>query len=210
MPVILQLELMLPHRIRLRGPWQAGPLTLRLPDEFDQLAGRTATLTRHFGWPSPLAPHERVWLVLDGLTARCEAWLNDQRLDALQPPVERDITSLLRERNELRIDVPAGTRWDEAALEVRAQAWLSRLSARRHQDRLVVRGRLNGTADGRLDLYAILNRRTVMQTALEPNGRWFELSSEPLPAELWEPTVHVELMSGAAVWHAADIPLADT
>lgn len=197
---------MLPHRIRLRGPWQAGELTVRLPEEFDRVA-RPATLTRHFGWPSPLAPHERVWLVFDNLAVPCEAWLNDDPLGWL---AEYDITPLLRERNELRVDLPAGARWDEAALDVRGQAWLSELRATRRDDRLILRGRLNGTADGRLDLYAILNRRTVIQAAFDANGQTFELASDALPGELGQPTVRVELMSGAAVWHAADIPLADT
>src|SRR5205823_2629757 len=127
------IEAMLPHRIRLRGPWQVlseGSVQLvRLPDDWGAVGSGPVTLARHFGWPNPLAEHERVWLVLDGLTAACEATLNDHALERLRPPVERDITPLLRERNELRIELAEGARWDEAALEVRGQAWLSELGA---------------------------------------------------------------------------------
>lgn len=206
MLVILQLELMLPHRIRLRGPWQAGSLSVRLPDEFDRLA-RPVTVIRNFGWPAPLAAHERVWLVLEGLTVPCQASLNGQPLPSA---IECDVTPLLRERNELRIELSAGARWDETALEVRAQAWLLGLKAARSEDRLTITGRLDGTAAAPLDLYAILNRRTVIQAALDANGQSFALVSEPLPAELWQATVRVECMCGAVVWHTADIPITGT
>jgi hypothetical protein len=196
---------MLPHRIRLRGPWQAGALTVRVPEQLAELAPQAVTLTRHFGWPSPLAAHERVWLVFHALTMPCEAWLNDQPLGNIGHEIE--VTSLLRERNELRVDLPANTRWDEVALEVRGQAWLSELTATRRDDRLILRGRLNGTAGGRLDLYAILDRRTAIQAALDALGP-FELTSEPL--EHWTDEAHVELVQGSTIWHAADLPVAES
>jgi hypothetical protein len=195
---------MLPHRIRLRGPWQAGALTVRLPEQFAQLPRQPVTLTRHFGWPAPLGAHERVWLIFDQLTTACDARLNDQPLGIVER--EFEITPLLRERNELRIDLPAGARWDEIAIEVRGQAWLSDVSARRHGERLILRGRLDGTADGRLDLYAIMERRTAIQAALDAPGP-FELTSEPV--EHWATEAHVELVHGSTVWHAADVPVAE-
>src|SRR5262249_22662099 len=89
----LTIALMLPHRIRLRGPWQVeSSRTIRLPDEWHALGAEPACLIRSFGWPNPLAAHERVWLLLDGLTAPCEARLNGAPLGTLRPPVECDIT----------------------------------------------------------------------------------------------------------------------
>src|SRR5262245_61158249 len=108
---------MLPHRIRLRGPWQIlsddGTRTVRLPEDWSAVGNERTTLARQFGWPNPLTPYERVWLLLNGLTAPCTATLNERSLGSLEPPVERDITHLLRERNELLVDLPAGIRWDE-------------------------------------------------------------------------------------------------
>ena len=203
--------MMLPHRIRLRGPWQIGSSrTIRLPDDWATLGDQSARLVRHFGWPNPLAEHERVWIVLDGLTAPCVGALNDQSLGTLRPPVERDITSLLRERNELHLVLPAGARWDEAAVEVRGQAWLSELGAERRGEALVVRGRLNGTADGPLDLYAILDRRTVIQATFDDTGRSFELTSEPIAPESRASDLRIELVHGSTVWHAADVPIAES
>jgi len=205
---------MLPHRIRLRGPWQiiSGPSaqSLRLPEDWHALGDRSARLTRHFGWPAPLAANERVWLVFDGLTAPCGASLNGQPISPLSP--ELDITPLLRERNELQLDLSPGACWREAALEVRAQAWLSGLGAERRDDRLTVRGRLNGTADTKLDLYAILERRTVIQAALDAGavGQLFELTSSSVLPQDWRPTVHVELVCGSTIWHAADVPIRES
>jgi hypothetical protein len=205
------MHVMLPHRIRLRGPWQIDSLrTIHLPDDWEALGDEPARLVRNFGWPNPLAAHERVWLVLDGLTAACVASLNDALLGTFRPPVERDITALLRERNVLQIELPGGARWDEASLEVRGKAWLSELSAERRGDVLVVRGRVNGTADGRLDLYAILDRRTVIQSAFDETERPFALMSEPVAPELWRPEVHIELVHGPTVWHAADVVIAES
>ncbi len=204
---------MLPHRIRLRGPWQivsaAGAPTVRLPDEWDALGSEPVRLVRHFGWPSPLAAHERVWLIFDKLTAACEARLNEKRLGRIRTEVA--VTGLLPEGNELQVDVPAGAQWNEAALEVRGRAWLSELGAEWRSRALIVRGRLNGTADAPLDLYAILDRRTVIQTALRAEAFGsFELQSEPVPTADWPADVRVELIEGSTIWHAADVPISQS
>ncbi len=58
------------HRIRLRGPWQrqAAP------------AGAATPFTRRFGRPTGLDGGQRVYLVIDVLTAATCVWLNSQLL----------------------------------------------------------------------------------------------------------------------------------
>jgi len=81
-----------PHRIRLQAAWRVA-------------AGGSVWI-RSFGRPTGVGPDGRVWLVIERPTA-CAAALNGR----IVPPVvggtaawRHDITTDLRERNELRLE----------------------------------------------------------------------------------------------------------
>jgi hypothetical protein len=62
---------------------------------------------RRFGCPTCLDPHEQVWLVIERPALCGEVRLNDEPLGPLgatTDPTEFDITSRLRERNELSLE----------------------------------------------------------------------------------------------------------
>lgn len=126
------------HRIRLRGPWQYEPRARWefLPDgtraETDRdlpPAGMTAVPSdwsqtplgigfhgrvrhrRTFARPTRLEPHETVFLVVEAATAVGHVRLNGTPLGVVRGsgrPGRFDITTLLRDRNELLIDVAQG------------------------------------------------------------------------------------------------------
>ncbi|HEY1785638.1 MAG TPA: hypothetical protein VGG30_08825 [Pirellulales bacterium] len=122
-----------PHVIRLRGPWQYEPLlqwqldaegTIRaveplpppgrmvMPGDWAQSLGRDfrgrVRFVRGFGRPTRLEPDEQVWLVCDGVDLSGLATLNGEALGEVagfRTPARFDVTGLLKERNELTIDV---------------------------------------------------------------------------------------------------------
>lgn len=208
---------MLPHRIRLRGPWNvlpddpAGqPRVVTLPAQWDQIASaRAVQLERHFGWTAALASYERLWLVLKGLSCRCGVSLNGQFLSESNEDVQFDITPEVRERNVLRVDCTLPTNgplWNEIALEVRGQAWLDDLSAKWAGDRILVTGRVLGQIEGTLDLYAIRDRRPILHEVVSA-GSTFELATDVLPHAAAQDAIHVELMLGSFTLHAAEVPV---
>ena len=104
------------HAIRLRGPWEcqtndgelrrvhmpAGVVGILGGEDQGRVACR-----RRFGCPTCLDPHERVWLVIERPALSGEVDLNGGRLGSIrtaEPITEFDITSLLRERNDLALD----------------------------------------------------------------------------------------------------------
>lgn len=96
------------HSIRLRGAWATTP---------------DGTRTRHFGWPSALDPHERVWLVVVFVPGPGGVSVNGTtvaRVPEAGGPVAADITPLLQPRNELVLPGPGGGEIGDVALEVRA------------------------------------------------------------------------------------------
>jgi hypothetical protein len=235
-----------PHRIRLRGPWECEPLArtqtpdappppprrLTLPCRWDEgglaeLAGRVRC-RRRFGYPGRIDPHERVWLTFAGADAVALVWLNRQflgRHDGACDPFELDVTALLRERNELVVEVEApagkGGWWGEAVLEIRCTAFVRgvRLWATGTAEaaRLHVAGEVAGTCERPLDLYVLLDNATVAYTTVEadPAGRPFQLIAEGLPRKPPPPgaagspgpqEVRVELVHGASVWYAVVRP----
>jgi len=142
---------MYPHRIRLRGPWECQPLarfvivangrqetvTTDLPAArkmtmpcrwsdggLENFAGRVR-FCRHFGYPGRIDENERVWLTFAGVEGTAEVWVNGQflgRREEPQQPFEFEITRLLRDRNELRVEVEGpetGGLSSEVALEIR-------------------------------------------------------------------------------------------
>src|SRR5258706_12142264 len=137
---------MLPHRIRLRGPWALtpincadpthaelpSPLIARMPARWSQCGladfiGRVRQV-RRFGLPRKLDPGERVWLAFDGISGRTDAWLNDELLGTWQDggsPFEVEVTGRLHSRNELRLEIETensgGGMWADVAIEIRGQ-----------------------------------------------------------------------------------------
>src|SRR2546426_27142 len=124
---------MYPHQIRLRGPWECEPLAravehagdiemvaqdlpapcrITLPCRWREtaladFAGRVR-LRRRFGRPRQLDAYEQVWLTFGGAEARAAVSLNNRFLgQQVRPcePFEFEVTDLLRERNELVVDV---------------------------------------------------------------------------------------------------------
>jgi beta-galactosidase/beta-glucuronidase len=142
---------MYPHRIRLRGPWECeplarlvagadgrkelvitdlpAPLRMTMPCRWSEgglknFAGQVR-FRRNFGYPGRIDDNERVWLTIDDVDSTAEVWLNGHSLgrhDGAQQSFEREITGLLRDRNELRVEVEGpdtGGLFGEVALEIR-------------------------------------------------------------------------------------------
>jgi glycosyl hydrolase family 2 len=187
-----------PHVIRLRGPWEfevvenASALTsprsgkAKLPCDWSEALGREfrgqVRYRRRFNRPSGLDPHERVWLIVEGVDAFGAATLNGRELGEVRGyalPASFDVTDLLAQGNELLLDVelPRGLpdgpaplrpgREDLAAgpigevrLEIRAAASIERLAIwAAHEGgaaRLHVGGQIVG-ADGGAPLAVVVN-----------------------------------------------------
>jgi hypothetical protein len=232
---------MYPHRIRLRGPWDYElldsepaeglssrgrmPLPARWADAgLSGFSGRVR-FTRKFGYPGQIDADERVWLTCAGLADHADVSLNGAALAHDQEggqPFEFDVTALLRQRNELTIDVTgsadSGGLWGEVALEIRCTAFLREVSAIpvRIDGRLEleVRGVAAGTAEGELELYAVLNRRQAVYGRVTPipSGQAFCLRSMDLSADCWvgedpgapRAGVRIDLVKGATVWYTVN------
>jgi beta-galactosidase/beta-glucuronidase len=143
---------MYPHRIRLRGPWNCEPLARLMTNKKGEIETVTNDLPspigmtmpcrwaegglrnftgrvrfcRHFGYPGRIDENERVWLTLAGVGGNAQVWLNDYYLASVtegKGGFEFEITKLLRERNELRVEIEgeadSGGLWGEVALEIR-------------------------------------------------------------------------------------------
>jgi len=90
------------HAIRLRGAWAvAGD-------------GPRFRLTRPFGWPAALDPHERVWLVVAGAAPTDAVSVNGTPVGP-----EADITALLRPRNVVTLVRATDSSPGEVTLEIR-------------------------------------------------------------------------------------------
>jgi hypothetical protein len=164
-------------------------------------------LVRRFGYPGRIDAHERVWLTIDGIEGTATLTLNDQ---ALGPPggtgpFAWDITPLLRVRNELVVTVTAdsdrGGLWGETALEVRRTAFLRDVRARRDGERLLVSGTVAGTAERPLELYLLCDGSTAAYARVEA-GQPFTLTAEAPGRQ-----ARVELVDGATIWYAVDVPV---
>lgn len=212
---------MLPHRIRLRGPWNLVSLVepgesriVRLPENWCELGVGVFRFSRHFGGLPRLDAHERCWILLSDATGVCSIALNEHALNAAgeNREMEFDVTQHLHDRNTLSIEAAtdgAKPAWSECQLEIRGQVWLSNLIAMRYGNNLILRGTTRGTADDALDLYAILDRQTVLTASIRPehDRRAFEFTSAAVDSAEWPLSVRVELIRGSAIWHAADVPL---
>jgi hypothetical protein len=210
---------MYPHRIRLRGPWEAEPIDLpgpprrvTLPARLDECGlgdCRRVRFRRRFGRPRQIDAHERIWLIGEGLPGRAELRVNGQPLGTVADgePFALPLANLLGERNELVIDLdaadPLGGPWGDVALEVRCGAFLTQVRAIRDgESRLHLSGMVGGEADGPLELYALAGGRTIgYRTCVA--GMAFEMTTDELTA--LPPEVRVELVNGAVIWYAVDV-----
>lgn len=229
---------MYPHPIQLKGPWDAQPLAptrLRRDGVREEIAGPIPAplkmampcrwadaglpgfqgkvrFRRGFGWPSPLAEHERVWLAVGAADFFAEAVLNGVRLGGHAgafEPFEFDITRFVEKRNELLIDVdcpkadpiaaaerlwrgrlgPGGGLWGTVRLEVRREAFLrlERLEARRDGGRNAVRlaGEVVAESPRPLDLSVRLAGRELCYRPVAAGG--FDLHLDAGALEPWRP-----------------------
>jgi hypothetical protein len=147
--------------------------------------------------------------------------------EGISGPVEFEVTSMLSERNELNVEVEFKEGQDrffgEVALEIRAPAFLRNVNAcfadTEDAKCLHVTGQVFGSSDQPLELYAILDRKTVAYSKLGSNesGTSFLLISDVLEfedagkqkAQSADATrVRVELVQGSNVWYGVDVPLA--
>ena len=242
---------MYPHRIRLRGPWECEPLArqarradgtiekldqplppkirMTMPCHWNEgglgdFTGRVR-FVRHFGIPRQIDSHERVWLTFAGAHELAEVWLNGHFLgqhQGGQESFEFQVTSLLRERNALKVEVEShsslGGLWGEVALEVRRTAYLRGIhlwaTFAGETAHLHVAGTVAGTSERPLEVYAILNRSTIAYAPVDAGGGPFHLVSEELAPECWQPTgkgppdlyeVRVELVEGASLWYTCEL-----
>jgi hypothetical protein len=226
---------MYPHQIRLRGPWECEPLTqqvgespvppprrVTMPCRLEDLgdfSGRVR-FRRAFGYPGRIDADERVWLTLDGIEVSAEVSLNGQLLGQCdRGSFEFDVTALLKERNRLDIVFEALPKtcglWEEVALEIRRTAFLrdvrARITAAGGDFTLSIQGEVVGRAEGLLELYVLHKERSVAYQTVEadPAGRSFQVEVHTVRAndEGSSARVRVELVNGAVVWYAVDVPL---
>lgn len=131
----------------LKGPWRYQPLaavgdsplppagTARLPASWQELFGEfrgTVRFTRNFHQPTNLEPHERVWIVVEGVGGAASVVVNGEPLGDVEETSEGgefDVTFRIQEYNELQVDVcfetqgrerPGGL-WAPVAVEVREE-----------------------------------------------------------------------------------------
>ena len=204
-----------PHRIRLRGPWEYS-----IPDR-DESAGRVhlpfilsetnlrdyagpVRFTRAFGYPGRIDADERVWLVIAELAGKAKIVLNER--DCGNHPagfVEIDATSLLSNRNRLEIEmslVPEQkSLWEDVALEIRALAYLAQMQAERRGHSLMITGRVAGAAEEPLELYALVDGRTVAYLTVAAENA-FSIQLDEIPPEARK--LRVELVNVSAIWYA--------
>lgn len=127
---------MYPHRIHLRGPWEAEPLavttvndlgeiqaisgplpaptTMTLPCRWHEAGWRDfwglARFRRRFHWVRPLEPQERLWLGCFGCDGLATWTLNGTVLGSTDGPFTPwlvEVTALIQQRNELIVEINA-------------------------------------------------------------------------------------------------------
>jgi hypothetical protein len=230
---------MYPHRIRLHGPWEIEPVArllshakgagqslqtpvgsaMRVTMPFGwndgprkSVAGRVR-FRRRFGYPGRIDAYERVWLTFVRFPGPSDITLNGTMLGHREghDPVEFDVTQLLKERNELivQVDVPDDRSglWGEVALEIRCTAFLRSIGARRiegERPTLEVTGEVVGTSAGPLELYVLVDGATQHYGFVEakPDGAPFRVQVNP--TTICSQVVRVDLVQGAMLWYAVE------
>ena len=239
--------IMYPHRIRLRGPWECEPLARAVKQHDGRLEMATESLPppcrinmpcrwaetgladfagrvrfrRRFGMPRHLDTHEVVWLTFAGVEGSAVVTLNGHflgRHEQAAEPFEYDVTGLLREGNELLVDIeaPAGNGYlGDVALEVRCTAFLRGVRASPQWAAgtvgLHIQGEAVGTCDRPLEIYVLLGGSTIAYRTIQPTplGQPFDIVSDEITADTWnrlkgqDREVRVDLVNGAVVWYTA-------
>lgn len=126
---------MLPHIIRLHGPWQVGNPsgdtwigTIDIPGTISVADEQEALLRRPFQWVAPLQADEKVSLLLEGITPSARVMLNGEEIGSTSGTWDAhrfDVTDKLKPRNELILHFESG--FDRAG--IRRQVILSVESA---------------------------------------------------------------------------------
>jgi hypothetical protein len=164
---------------------------------------------RRFGYPGRIDPFERIWLTFAGIEQTAETTLNGVALGTLTGFGEFDVSTILRLRNELIVDVEAttdrGGLWGEVAMEVRRTAFLKDVVVRWSGSRLEATGAVVGVAERPLELYAILGRYNVGYGVVEA-GQRFVLTTDDI-AEREPAPLRIELVDGGVIWYAVEQPL---
>jgi hypothetical protein len=205
----------LPAKRRMTMPcrWRQGGLV--------NFAGRVR-FRRHFGYPGRIDADERVWLLFEGFEGDTQIALNGAALGrhrGVDGPLEFDVTQLLNERNNLVLEIESeaesGGLWGDVALEIRRTAYLRGVSMCRGESpagpELRVRGQVVGECAGLLELYVLLDNKTVAytQTQADPAGHAFELAEllGPEQAAPGQHSVRIELVNVATVWYAVELTM---
>lgn len=235
---------MYPYQIRLRGPWECEPLArapesekpdmpaacrMTLPCRWKEgglrgFAGKVR-FRRHFGYPSRLESHERLWLTFDGVADQAEVSVNGQLLGQHEGAgrFDFDVSGILQDRNDLTVDVTGdanGGIHGEVALEVRCPAFLRNVRFQSTPTSLPtanvrVEGEVVGSSDGPLELYFLLDQKTLARIPVKATaaGEPFQASAEGLRVRITRPgepsttrfyRVRAELVSGPVVWYAIE------
>jgi hypothetical protein len=200
-------ESMYPHRIRLRGPWEhaaAGqePIRTTVPCRLTEeaLAHGPVVLSRKFGYPGRLDPHENVWLILNGIDGSARLSLNGQDLGKTDAAAfAGEVTAYLRQHNRLEITL-AGLALGECYLEIRAPAYLEEVDlSRSPSGKLHVAGSVAGSADRQLDLYILADGKQAFYRSIAV-GESFAADMEDKAQK-----VRVELVDAATVWYVVEL-----
>lgn len=200
-----------PHRLRLRGPWEAqfpGQPAVRVAMPHLWQQSGTVQLRRRFGYPGTIDADERVWLVLQAIPGTRSVAVNGHRLLRMpegESAVEVEVTPLLQQRNELLLEAdiePGPEPWGEAALEIRRTAFLRGLSVQRRGDILAVAGAIAGSASRPLEVYLLCDGRHAGYGTF-PAGQPFELPIEGEPGG----SLRVDLVDGAIIWYTVELVL---
>jgi hypothetical protein len=217
---------MYPHRIRLRGPWEASYVVngewisqrVNLPSTWEQLQAATGpvTLTRSFGRPRVIDADESVWLAWDDLAAACDIYVNEEWLHSLAGSERggvRQFAYALQDRNTLKVQFAqagaANRPLGEFALEIRGPVYLEEVRLESTAKGRVVTGWVSGVQRRKLDLYLLANGRTVSHviTHAAPAGVAFRLPCPEADGSSRNqdfPPIRVELVEGATCWWRAD------
>lgn len=232
---------MYPHRIHLRGPWECEPIArtllhadgrietldapvppprrMFLPCQWAEgglgpFNGRVR-FRRRFHWPKPLGSHERLWLRFDAADYFADVRLNGEPLgrhEGAFDPFEFEITALVRERNDLEVEVnlpalspdaPAHSRmfrkssacpansgglWGVVTAEVRREWFLRGIQLWATFDQpspvLHVAGDIVGESGRNLELYVLCDDRTDLYTRVESAGP-FHVTTSQLAVDRW-------------------------
>jgi hypothetical protein len=213
---------MLPHSIRLRGPWQVQiepqpAVQVVLPATPAELGlaaavGSVWRLLRRFGLPRTLDPHESVWLCLQQVQGLLSLKVNDQSYDCpAEELIEIELGHALNPRNSLSLEVrptdPHQPIFSTVELSIRGRVRLRQLRAERAADgvAVAVSGQVVGPATEHLEVYVLAQRQTVAHrpVSADPQGVAFAVLTDPLPPAV--DRVRVELVCVSSVWHSQEL-----